>query len=108
MRPGRAGSDCLPEPVAQRPAPATDGPLAGKTVVVTGSLTRFTREEINALIHDHGGKPTGSVSKKTSFVVAGTNPGTKLAKAEALKIEIIDEAEYRRRLQGSSGEATAK
>ena len=58
----------------------------------------FTREEIEEVIISNGGKAASSVSKKTSFVVAGENAGSKLAKAEELGIEVIDEAEFSRRL----------
>jgi DNA ligase (NAD+) len=74
---------------------AADGPLAGKTVVLTGSLETLTREEATELIRRAGGKVVSSVSRKTDFVVAGENPGSKLAKAEALGTEILDEAGLR-------------
>lgn len=70
--------------------------LAGKTIVATGSLTRFSRKEINELIESQGGKAAGSVSKKTSLVVAGENAGSKLKKAEELGIPVIDEQEFAR------------
>ena len=70
--------------------------LAGKTIVATGSLTRFSRKEINELIESLGGKAAGSVSKKTSLVVAGENAGSKLKKAEELGIPVIDEQEFAR------------
>ncbi len=66
--------------------------LAGKTVVVTGTLPTLSREEAEALIARHGGKASGSVSKKTSFVLAGEKAGSKLTKAQSLGIPIIDEA----------------
>ena len=68
-----------------------DGPLKGKTVVLTGTLPELTREEAAALVKSAGGKVTSSVSKKTDFVVAGDNPGSKLAKAEKFGTEILDE-----------------
>jgi DNA ligase (NAD+) len=71
--------------------PVAEQTLAGTTVVLTGGLERFTREEAQAEIEARGGKVTGSVSKKTSYVVAGENPGTKLAKAEQLAVAILDE-----------------
>jgi len=71
---------------------AVGGPLEGKTVVLTGTLPGLTREEAAALVKSAGGKVTNSVSKKTDFVVAGDNPGTKLAQAEKLETEILDEA----------------
>ncbi len=75
-----------------------DGPLAGKTVVVTGSLEAFTREEAQEAVRKAGGKPTGSVSRSTDLVVAGPGAGSKLKKAQDLGIEVIDEAEFRRRI----------
>ncbi|HET9895004.1 MAG TPA: NAD-dependent DNA ligase LigA [Streptosporangiaceae bacterium] len=68
------------------------GPLAGVTVVLTGTLTSQTREEAAAAITGKGGKVSSSVSKKTSFVVAGENPGSKLDKAESLGVPVLDEA----------------
>ncbi|HEY8779201.1 MAG TPA: NAD-dependent DNA ligase LigA [Solirubrobacterales bacterium] len=75
--------------------PARGGPLDGKTLVLTGTLPNLTREEANALIKRAGGKVTGSVSKKTDYVVAGEDPGTKMQKAEELGTEILDEAGLR-------------
>lgn len=72
--------------------------FAGKTLVVTGTLTRFSRSEIEQLIKDLGGKVSGSVSRKTSLVVAGENAGSKLAKANELGVEVIDEAEFLKRV----------
>ena len=66
---------------------------------MTGTLTRFKREEINELIHQHGGKAAGSVSKKTDFVVAGENAGSKLDKAEKLGVKVITEDEFVKLLQ---------
>lgn len=65
--------------------------LAGKTFVVTGTLARFSRDEIHALIEAEGGKPSGSVSKKTSFLVAGEEAGSKLDKAKSLGVPVITE-----------------
>ncbi|HWA52956.1 MAG TPA: NAD-dependent DNA ligase LigA [Solirubrobacterales bacterium] len=70
----------------------TGGPLEGKTLVLTGTLPELTREEAGALIKEAGGKVVSSVSKKTDYVVAGENPGSKLAKAEKFETEILDEA----------------
>jgi DNA ligase (NAD+) len=70
-------------------APA--GRLAGKTFVLTGTLAGMTREDATALIESRGGKVTGSVSKKTDYVVVGAEPGSKLAKAESLGIALLDE-----------------
>jgi DNA ligase (NAD+) len=71
------------------------GPLDGMSLVLTGTLDELTREEAAALIKSAGGKVVSSVSKKTDYVVAGDNPGSKLAKAEKLGTEILDEAGLR-------------
>ncbi len=71
--------------------------FSGMTFVLTGTLPTMKREEAKALIESHGGKVSGSVSKKTSVVVAGDDAGSKLTKAESLGIEVIDEAELLRR-----------
>lgn len=70
------------------------GDLTGKTVVVTGSLTKYGRDEIEALIRQKGGKPAGSVSKNTSFVVAGEKAGSKLEKAKSLGVPVMTEDEF--------------
>lgn len=70
----------------------------GSSIVLTGGLHDMTREEATELAQAAGARVASSVSKKTSFVVAGENPGSKLAKAETLGVEVIDEAEFRRRL----------
>ena len=71
------------------------GPLAGRTFVLTGSLPNLTRDQAAKLIAEAGGVVTSSVSKKTDYVVVGENPGSKLARAEALGIPILDEAGLR-------------
>ena len=73
-------------------------PLAGMTVVVTGTLPTLSRRDAEQLIEQNGGKAAGSVSKKTAFVVAGEAAGSKLTKAQELGIEIIDEAEFLKRV----------
>ena len=78
----------------------TSETLAGKTFVVTGTLTKYTRDEIHALIDQHGGKPTSSVSSKTDYLVAGDNAGSKLAKAEKLGVQVLTETEFESLLQG--------
>lgn len=78
---------------------AEGGKFSGLTIVATGSLSEFTREGIEEAIISNGGKAASSVSKKTSFVVAGANAGSKLTKAEELGIEVIDEAEFIKRLR---------
>ncbi len=70
------------------------GSLTGKTIVVTGTLQKFSRDEIKELIHNHGGKPAGSVSKQTDFVVAGEKAGSKLDKAHELGIRVLSEDEF--------------
>ncbi len=70
--------------------------LAGKTFVLTGTLVRYTRDEAKKMIEDAGGKVTGSVSKKTDYVVAGADAGSKLDKAKELGVEVIDEKEMER------------
>ncbi len=76
------------------------GPLAGLTVVVTGSLESFDREAAEAAIRAAGGKPAGSVSKRTDYLVAGANAGSKLTKAQELGVPVLDEAGFRRLLAG--------
>ena len=71
--------------------PPGEGPLAGKTIVLTGTLPTLTREQATERILAAGGKVTSSVSKKTDYVVAGDTPGSKLEKAERLGVEVIDE-----------------
>lgn len=78
---------------------ALGGPLEGRTLVLTGALPELTREEAEAAIEAAGGKVTGSVSKKTDYVVAGESPGSKLARAEELGVEVLDEAGLRALLQ---------
>jgi DNA ligase (NAD+) len=77
---------------------ASGGVFSGLSIVATGSLKDFTREQIEEAIISNGGKAASSVSKKTAFVIAGENAGSKLAKAEELGIEVIDEEEFKRRL----------
>ena len=76
-------------------APPGEGPLAGKTLVLTGSLPEWSRETAAERIMAAGGRVTGSVSKKTDFVVAGESPGSKLEKAERLGVPVLDEADLR-------------
>jgi DNA ligase (NAD+) len=78
-------------------AVATNGPFAGMTVVLTGTLETLERKEAEDIIKRLGGKASGSVSSKTSLVVAGAKAGSKLEKARTLGIEIIDEEEFKRR-----------
>ena len=80
------------------PAAAGEGIFSGMSIVATGSLKQFTRDQIEEAIISNGGKAASSVSKKTSFVIAGENAGSKLTKAEELGIEVIDEDEFIKRL----------
>ena len=73
------------------PAAPVDGPLVGKTLVLTGTLPNLTREDATERVEAAGGKVTGSVSKKTDYVVAGEDPGSKMTKAQELGTEILDE-----------------
>ncbi len=78
-------------------AMAADGVFSGMSIVVTGTLPSLSRKQAEDLIRNHGGNAAGSVSKKTAFVVVGEDAGSKLAKAQSLGIETIDEAELLRR-----------
>jgi DNA ligase (NAD+) len=81
-------------------APAADGKLSGKVFVLTGTLPSMTRDEATALIEQNGGKVSGSVSKKTGYVLAGDAPGSTYQKAEKLGVPIIDEAALMRLIEG--------
>lgn len=83
------------------PRVASSSLLAGKTFVLTGTLPQLTREEAAAQIEAAGGKVSSSVSKKTSYVLAGAEAGSKLDKAKELGVLVIDEAELRRLLTGN-------
>ena len=82
----------------RKAAAAAGGAFAGKTFVLTGTLTLFTREQAEASIKDRGGKSAGAVSKKTDYVLAGEKAGSKLEKAKGLGVKIISEEEFRRML----------
>ena len=86
------------------PAAAGPKPLAGKTLVLTGTLPTLKRDEAKALIEAAGGKVAGSVSKKTDFVVAGDEAGSKLDKAQELGVPVVDEAELLKLLEKGSEE----
>jgi DNA ligase (NAD+) len=79
-------------------AAAAAGPFAGKTIVLTGTLPSLSREQATAMIEAAGGKTSSSVSKKTDFVLAGAEAGSKLTKAQELGVKILDEAEFRKML----------
>jgi DNA ligase (NAD+) len=90
---------------AEAPAPGAgtapvEGPLAGKTLVVTGTLPGFSRSEAEEAIRAAGGHPASSVSAKTDYLVAGDKAGSKLAKAESLGVPVLDEDAFRRILEG--------
>jgi DNA ligase (NAD+) len=84
--------------IRKAPPAVKSGPLSGQTVVVTGNLPSMSREEAETAVRRAGGSVSGSVSKKTSFVLAGEAAGSKLKKAEELGVEVIGEAEFRKRL----------
>ncbi|HNK33568.1 MAG TPA: NAD-dependent DNA ligase LigA, partial [Plasticicumulans sp.] len=79
-------------------APLIVRPLDGLTVVLTGTLSAMTRDEARARLEALGAKVAGSVSKKTGYVVAGAEAGSKLAKAQELGVEVLDEAAFLQRL----------
>lgn len=84
------------------PAVATGGPFVGKTVVLTGTMERLAREQAKEEIERRGGKVSGSVSRKTDFVVAGEDAGTKLKKAQELGVRILDEQAFLKLLEGDA------
>jgi DNA ligase (NAD+) len=85
---------------SDEPPPSDDGPLTGLSVVVTGGLEAYTRDEAKRAIARAGGKATGSVSRSTAFVVAGVDPGSKLQKAEAAGVPVVEEADFVAILEG--------
>ncbi len=89
------------EAAAETPAATHESYFSGKTVVLTGSLSRYTREECRALIEKHGGTVTSGVSSRTDIVIAGDKAGSKLTKAEELGIELMSEEEMESRLRDS-------
>jgi DNA ligase (NAD+) len=82
------------KPTWEKKEVAADSPFAGKTVVLTGELSSMTRDEAKARILELGGKVSGSVSKKTSLIVAGSGAGSKLREAKKLGVQIIEEDEF--------------
>ncbi|MCY3760272.1 MAG: NAD-dependent DNA ligase LigA, partial [Gemmatimonadetes bacterium] len=91
------------EAAAETPAATADSYFSGKTVVLTGSLSRYTRDECSALIERHGGSVTTGVSRRTDIVIAGDKAGTKLARAQELGVEVMSEEEMEARLRESAG-----
>jgi DNA ligase (NAD+) len=94
--------------VPERPVPpvagegAADGPLAGKTVVVSGTIEGFSREQAEEAVRAAGGKAAGSVSKKTDYLVAGPGAGSKLARAQELGVPVLDADGFRALLAGET------
>ena len=82
-----------------RTVPAEEQIFTGKTVVVTGKLAKYTRDEIHALVEKLGGRAASSVSKSTDFLVAGESAGSKLDKANELGVKVISEAEFEKMIQ---------
>jgi len=91
-----------PAPVKFNPASNASLPFAGKTFVITGTLPSRTRSEAEALIKQFGGKVTGSVSKSTSYLLAGSDPGSKLEKAKQLNIPILSEEDLAQMVDGAA------
>jgi DNA ligase (NAD+) len=89
----------------QEGAPPGEGPLAGRTLVLTGTLPELTREQATEMIMGAGGRVTSSVSRKTDYLVAGESPGSKLAQAERLGVQVVDETGLRELLSASAGAA---
>jgi DNA ligase (NAD+) len=87
----KALDDLRSDLLAQLPEQAAEGPLTGKTFVLTGTLPTLSRDQAGAMIEAQGGKVSGSVSKKTHYLVAGADAGSKLAKAQELEVTILDE-----------------
>jgi DNA ligase (NAD+) len=87
----------------QEGPPPGEGPLAGKTIVLTGTLPVLTREQATEMILGAGGRVTGSVSRKTDYLVAGDSPGTKLAQAERLSVPVLDEEGLKALLENGAG-----
>jgi DNA ligase (NAD+) len=96
---------------SQQPPPevAAEGALTGKTFVLTGTLPAMTREEATAEIERRGGKVSGSVSRKTSYVVVGEDAGTKLEKARTLGVPTLTEEQFRTLIiEADSGQPPAR
>ena len=95
----QAGLRALREEAAAEEAAAPPSHFSGKTVVITGTLSSYSRDEAAALVERLGGKTTSSVSKKTDLLIAGEKAGSKLAKAQALGVAVLDEAAFIAQLQ---------
>ncbi|UCG48337.1 MAG: hypothetical protein JSU94_00900, partial [Phycisphaerales bacterium] len=80
--------------IPEQPKTRRSAKLAGMTFVVTGTLKSFSRQQAEQAIRQAGAKPSSSVSKKTDFVLAGDNPGSKLEKALKLGVKVIDEQQF--------------
>jgi DNA ligase (NAD+) len=98
----RAAGVRMEVPAEDRADPAGEGPLKGRTYVITGTFEAMTREAATAAIERLGGKVAGSVSKKTSGVIVGADAGSKAAKARDLGIPMLDEAAFLELLKRSS------
>jgi DNA ligase (NAD+) len=90
-------------PTARPSGGSAGGPLAGKSVVVTGTIEGYSREEAEAAVRAAGAKPAGSVSRKTDYVVAGPGAGSKLAKAQELGVTVVDAGDFDRFIKGELG-----
>ena len=97
-----AAADVNMESQQAAPESVAPGALAGKTFVLTGTLPSLSREDATTLIEELGGKVSGSVSKKTSYVLAGAEAGSKLQKAQDLGIPILDEAAFREKIESGN------
>jgi DNA ligase (NAD+) len=90
----RAAGVRMDQPLEQRAARTAPGPLSGRTYVLTGTLASLTREQATEAIEKLGGKVTSSVSRKTTAVIVGVDPGSKAEKARELGVPTLDEAEF--------------
>lgn len=88
--------------ISKADAPKINELFAGKKFVVTGTLQQFTRDEIKELIHQHGGKASGSISRNTDFLIAGEKAGSKLKKANELGIPILSEEQFLKQIKSSA------
>jgi DNA ligase (NAD+) len=96
-----------PKMNVKKPAEESQLPLSGQSIVVTGTLKTLQRAEIEELITRLGGKPSGSVSKKTSFLVAGESAGSKLTKAQELGVPVLTEEAFLAKVRPTSSVAQA-